>query len=147
MLQERLLAEIKNHSSIISIVVACSPAANAEKLYVPHFKRSGSEVVYDPFTYDYTKDSEQTAWYNDVQKKGSKVWISPYFDIADRNYQIDYLAPFYLAESGNMDKAAGVVSVSHSLEGIRAYLNSLNIGNTGYGFIISGKGVIISYPI
>ena len=86
-------------------------------------------------------------WYNDALKKGSKVWISPYFGIADRNYQIDYSAPFYLAESGNRDKAAGVVSVSHSLEGIRAHLNSLNIGNTGYGFIISGKGVIISYPV
>jgi len=146
-LRERLLTEMKNNPNIFSIVVAYSPAANAGKLYAPHFKRNGSEVVYAPLTYNYTKDSKQTEWYNDILKKGSKVWISPYFGIADRNYQIDYSAPFYLAESGNRDKAAGVVSVSHSLEGIREYLNSLSIGNTGYGFIISGKGEIISYPI
>ena len=40
-----------------------------------------------------------------------------------------------------------MISVSHSLEGIRAYLNSLSIGNTSYGLIISGKGEIISYSI
>jgi len=146
-LRERLLAEMKNNSHIFSIVVAYSPAANAGKLYAPHFKRNGSEVVYDPLTYDYTRDSEQTAWYNDALKKESKVWIAPYFGIADRNYQIDYSAPFYLAESRNGNKDAGVVSISYSLEGIRAQLSNLNIGNTGYGFMISGKGVIISYPI
>jgi hypothetical protein len=147
MVKERLLAEIKDNPSIFSIVIAYSPAANAGELYAPHFKRNGSEVVYAPLTYNYTKDSEQTEWYNDILKKGSKEWISPYFGIADRNYQIDYSTPFYLAESGNRDKAAGVVSVSHSLEGIRAYINSLNLGNTGYGFIISGKGEIISDPV
>ncbi len=147
MLKERLLTEMKDNPNIFSIVVAYFPAANAWELYAPHFKRNGSEVVYAPLTYNYTKDSEQTKWYNDVLKKGSKVWISPYFGIADRNYQIDYSTPFYLAESGNRDKAAGVISVSHSLEGIRAYLNSLSIGNTGYGFMISGKGEIISYPV
>ncbi len=147
LLQERLLAEMKNNPDIFSITVAYSPAANAGKLYAPHFKKDGLEVVYAPLTYDYTKDSAQTTWYNNALKKGSKVWTSPFFGIVNRNYQIDYSAPFYLAEFGNSDKAAGVVSVSHSLEGIRAYLNRLNIGNTGYGFMISGKGVIISYPI
>ncbi len=102
---------------------------------------------YAPLTYDYTKESEQTAWYNDAFKKGLKELISPYFGIADRSYQISYSVPFYLAESGNGSKAAGVVSVRQSLDRMRAYLNRLNIGNTGYGFIISGKGVIISYPI
>jgi hypothetical protein len=147
MVKERLLAEMKDNPSIFSIVIAYSPTANSGELYAPHFKRNGLEVVYAPLTYNYTKESEQTEWYNDVLKKGSKAWISPYLGIADRNYQIDYSTPFYLAESGNRDKAAGVVSVSHSLEGIRAYLNSLSIGNTGYGFMISGKGEIISHPV
>ncbi len=147
MLKERLLVEIKNNPNIFSIVVAYFPAANAGELYAPHFKRNGSEVVYAQLTYNYTKDREQTEWYNAVLKKGSKAWISPYFGIADRNYQIDCSAPFYLTEFGNWDKAAGVISVSHSLGGIRAYLNSLSIGNTGYGFMIFGKGKIISYPV
>jgi len=147
MLRERLLVEMKNNSNIFSIVVAYPPSANAGKLYAPHFKRNGSEIVYDPLTYDYTKDSKQTIWYNDALKKGSKMWISPYFGIADRNYQIDYSAPFYRTESGNGNKASGVVSVSYSLEGIRTQLGNINIGNTGYGFIVSGDGVIISDPV
>ena len=105
MVKDRLLAEMKNNPSIFSIVVDIFPAANAGELYAPHFKRNGSEVVYAPLTYNYTKDSAQTEWYNDVLKR-SKVWISPYFGIADRNYQIDYSAPFYLAETGKWEKAA-----------------------------------------
>jgi len=146
-LRERLQVEMKNNSNIFSIVVAYSPSANAGKLYAPHFKRNGSEVVYDPLTYDYTKDNNQTTWYNNALKKGSKVWISPYFGIADHNYQIDCSVPFYLTESGNENKTAGVVSVSYSLEGIRTQLGNLNIENTGYGFIISEDGVIISDPV
>ncbi len=147
MLKGHLLAEMKNNPDISSIVVAHSPTTNAGKLYAPLFKRNGSEIVYAPLTYDYTENGEQTAWYNDSLKKGSKVWVSPYFGIADSNYQVDYSAPFYLTESGNWDKVAGVVSVRHSLEEIKEQLGSLKIGNTGYGFIISGQGAIISYPI
>ena len=72
-LRERLLAGMKNNSHIFSIAVAYSPAANTGKLYAPHFKRNGSEVVYDPLTYDYTRHSEQTAWYNDTLEKESKI--------------------------------------------------------------------------
>ena len=72
MVKDRLLAEMKNNPSIFSIVVAYSPAANAGELYAPHFKRNGSEVVYAPLTYNYTKDSAQTEWYNDVLKKDPK---------------------------------------------------------------------------
>lgn len=147
MLRERLLAEMKKNPNIYSIVVAYSPDTHDGKFYAPHFMRNGSEIVYAPVTYDYTKNNEQTAWYNDALKKGSKVWISPYFGIVDVNYQIDCSAPFYLAEYENGHKAAGVVSVSHSLEGVRAEVGSLKLGNTGYGYIISEKGVIISYPI
>lgn len=147
MLRERLLAEMKNNSDMYSIAVAYSPSAHAGKLYAPHFIRNGSEVTYAPITYDYTKDSEQTAWYNDALKKGSTVWISPYLGIADARYEIDCSAPFYLPEYGNGHKAAGVVSIRQSLEGVRVQVSRLKLGNTGYGFIVSGKGVIISYPI
>lgn len=109
--------------------------------------RNGSEVVYTPITYDYTKDNEHTAWYNDALKKGSKVWISPYFGIANPNYQIDCSVPFYLADSGSGHKAAGVVSVRYSLEGVRAQVGDLELGDTGYGFMVTRKGVIISYPV
>ena len=72
MVKERLLAEMKDNPNIFSIVVAYSPAANTGKLYAPHFKRNGSEIVYAPLIYNYTKDSEQTEWYNGVLKKGSQ---------------------------------------------------------------------------
>jgi hypothetical protein len=59
MVKGRLLAEMTNNPDISSIVVAYSPATNAGKLYAPHLKRNGSEIVYDLLTYDYTKDSDK----------------------------------------------------------------------------------------
>ncbi|WP_440947658.1 cache domain-containing protein [Methanosarcina sp. T3] len=147
MIKARLLSEMENNPGIFSIVVAYSPSVNAGQLHSFHFKRDGSYVKdYSPIQYNYTSDSENTAWYNNPLKKGSGLWNSPYFGTADRKYLIDYSVPFYLAESGNRDEIAGIVGVSHSLEGIRAEVGDLDLGNTGYGFILSGKGVVISCP-
>lgn len=146
-LRERILAKMKTYPNIFSIVVAYSPDTNAGKLYAPRFVRNNSEIVYSPLTYDYTKDNEQTAWYNNAIRTRSKIWIPPFFGVAARTYLIGYSSPFYLAESGDGNKTAGVVNVRYSLEGVRKYLNNLKIGDTGFGFIISGKGEIISYPI
>jgi len=146
MLRERLLAEMENNSDIFSIGIAYSPAVNAGELHSLYFKRDGSYVNYSAIRYNYTNDSEKAAWYNNPLKKGSGVWNSPYFGVAAETYLIEYSVPFYLAESGNRDEAAGVVAVSHSLEGVRAAVGDLDLGNTGYGFILSGEGVIISCP-
>lgn len=145
-LRERLLAEMENNSDIFGIGVAYSPAVNTGELHSLYFKRNGSYVNYSAIQYNYTNDSEKTAWYNDPLKKGSGVWNSPYFGTAAGTYLIEYSVPFYLAESGKRDEAAGVVAVSHSLEGIRAAVGGLDLGKTGYGFILSGEGVIISCP-
>jgi Cache domain len=146
-LQERILAEMKLHPNIFSIVVAYSPSTNAGKLKASRFFRNGSEIVNSALTYDYTKDSKQTAWYNDAMRTGSKIWIPPYFGIAARTYMVGYSSPFYFAEFKGGNKPAGVVNVHYSLEGLRTYLNNLKIGDTGFGFVISGEGEIISYPI
>nr|WP_054864765.1 hypothetical protein [Methanosarcina barkeri] len=36
---------------------------------------------------------------------------------------------------------------SRSIEGIRTQIGSLDLGNTGYGFIFSEEGLIVSYPV
>ncbi|WP_341537070.1 PDC sensor domain-containing protein [Methanosarcina barkeri] len=67
--------------------------------------------------------------------------------MADGTYLIDYSTPFYLAEFKNGSEVAGVVCASRSIEGIRTQIGSLDLGNTGYGFIFSEEGLIVSYPV
>lgn len=148
-LEKRIRAEMDSNSEIFCITVAYSPAAHAGELYSPCFKNNGSAVVPAPIKYDYTNvnDNNNTEWYNKALNAGGAVWNPPYYGTAAGTYLIDYSTPFYLAEFKNGDEAAGVVCVSHSLEGVRAQVGNLDLGNTGYGFILSEEGVIISYPV
>jgi len=148
-LDKYLRAEMEKNPNIFSIAVAYSPDVHKGNRTVIHCKRNGSDLdVSSTLPYDYANSSEETAaWYCNPMKSGCAGWNSPYFGIADGVYQIDYSAPFYLPEFKNGSEAAGVVCASHSLEGVREQVGKLKLGNTGYGFVLSQEGVIISYPI
>ncbi|MDD4249576.1 MAG: cache domain-containing protein, partial [Methanosarcina sp.] len=142
-------AEIEKNPNIFSIAVAYSPDVHNGNRTVIHCKRNGSELdVSSTLPYDYANSSEETAaWYRNPMKSGCAGWNSPYFGIADGAYQIDYSAPFYLPKFKNGSEAAGVVCASYFLEGVRKQVGKLKLGKTGYGFVLSQEGVIISYPI
>lgn len=148
MIEKRLRKEIQGNPAILSIAVAYSPDYYGMN-HSLHFKREGSGVSNSPILYNYTDDRVKTAvWYNNAMKRKCGGWNDPYFGVAANTHLLVYSVPFYLAEFKNGREAAGVVAVSHSLEGIRAQVGNLNLGNTtGYGFILSEEGVIISYPV
>lgn len=149
-LEEYLRNEMKSNPDIFSICVAYSPDVHKGNRIVIHCKRNGSDLeVYSTLPYDYVNSSEKTAaWFRNPMEKRCAGWNSPYFGIADGVYQIDYSVPFCLKEFKNGSEAAGVVCVSHSLEEVREQVGGLELGNTtGYGFILSEEGVIISYPV
>lgn len=147
-IEKRLRKEIKDNPSILSIGVAYSPDYYGE-LHSLHFKREGSGISSSPIKYNYTDSNVESAvWYINAMKNGFGEWEEPYFGVAANTHLLVYSVPFYLAEFKNGSEAAGVVAVSHSLEGIRDQVGDLALGNkTGYGFIISKEGAIVSYPV
>lgn len=146
-IRKHIWDKMEGNPNIFSIAIAYSPAYYG-KLHSLHFKKNGSNILDSPILYDYTNNSEETTtWYNNTMKKKCGVWNRPYFGIADGTYLIDYSTPFYLAEFKNGSEVAGVVCASHSIEGIRTQIGGLDLGNTGYGFIFSNEGLIISYPV
>jgi hypothetical protein len=148
-LDKYLRAEMEKNPNIFSITVAYSPDVHNGNRTLIHCKRNGSDLeVKNTLPYDYANSSEETAaWYRNPMKSGRAGWNSPYFGIADGAYLIDYSAPFNLTEFKNGSERAGVVCASLSLESVRKMVGELKLGNTGYGFILSKEGVIISYPI
>jgi uncharacterized protein YbaA (DUF1428 family) len=147
---ERLRIEMAKRPSIFSLVVAYSDGS-PEKPHSKYFKwNSSNSSILDESSipYDYIMiDNESTAWYHDPVNKEHSGWNSPYFGKSDNISEVDYSALFYNVESSKRSEVAGVVVASHSLETVRKQLGSLILGNTGYGFIFSEKGVIISYPV
>ncbi len=146
-IRQHILDKMEGNPNIFSIVIAYSPDYYG-KLHSLHFKKNGSNILDSPILYDYTNNSEETTtWYNSAIKKKCGVWNRPYFGIADGTYLIDYSTPFYLEEFKNGSEVAGVVCASRSIEGIRTQIGGLDLGNTGYGFIFSEEGLIVSYPV
>ena len=125
--------------------------------------------------YDYTlPDGEQgvsTNWYHQPLLKGP-CWVGPYFGSAGQTFFVNYNVPFYRINSSELDTKeignyqellhltqsptnaggldvapVGVVGTEYSLESMRDLVGSLDLGDTGYGFIITEDGTVVSHPI
>lgn len=60
---------------------------------------------------------------------------------------VNYNVPFYRTNTSGEQNPIGVVGTEYSLDGIRDLVGLLDLGNTGYGFIMTDKGTVVSHPI
>ncbi len=101
-------------------------------------------------SYDYSQpptaapDSPQTGWFHLPLAQGS-IWLEPFFATGAQKMLIEFGIPF--DRVNQPDAAAGVVSIDYSLEGMRELIASLQLGDTGYGFVISQNGLFLSNPV
>ncbi len=126
---------------------------STQRLYGPYYKRNrnGSlELVHLGEMYDYTlpdgTNGIRTNWYHQPLNEGP-IWFEPYFGSAAQTLLVNYKVPFYSTDESNQEIPIGVVGTEYSLDGIRQLVGSLDLGDTGYGFIISKKGTVVSHPI
>jgi sigma-B regulation protein RsbU (phosphoserine phosphatase) len=71
------------------------------------------------------------------------IWTEPYFDEGGGNVlMVTRAAPVWDAE----DEFAGVITSDVSLEWLQEMLAQLPVGRSGYAFLVSATGVIISHP-
>lgn len=146
-LVDRLKSTIDVNPELFEIGAAYVPFAYnpTVRLYAPNYmKKDGQPQLIQLETfYDYTEYD----WYKNALAYGP-VWIEPYFGPASHTLVAGFCAPFYRLEASSQEKIpTGVVRVNFSLEGIRDLVASLDLGKTGYGFILSKKGVYLSHPI
>jgi signal transduction histidine kinase len=117
------------------------PSLKYNALYVYHkdekieFKTFGENVDY--FTMDY---------YQIPKELNRSLWSQPYFDegVGDA-LMTTYSVPLYKYINGRK-KLIGVLGVDLSLDWLQKYLNSIKIYETGYAFLISSTGTLVSHP-
>lgn len=94
--------------------------------------------------YDYT--TQEYDWYVEPMEKGNR-WGEPYWDDAAKTYLITYSAVFYKQGPDVDDKLAnGVVTVDISLRHIKAIIESLDIGASGFGALTTQEGNYLYHP-
>ncbi|MFK5969512.1 MAG: cache domain-containing protein [Candidatus Marithrix sp.] len=80
--------------------------------------------------------------------------LSPYYVNKDGKWepkqdlvQVFTVPITYFDATKQVEISIGAVFVDYLLSNVRSLMNSLELGRTGYGFILSEKGVFIAHPI
>ena len=138
---------VKNNPEIYGSTIAFEPYAfNKELLYfAPYFYKSGEEIKFTQLgneSYQYFNRD----WYSVPKELGEPVWNEPYYDEGGGEIVMStYSVPFYWNVEGTK-KFMGIVTVDVSLVWLQEIVSSIKIGKTGYGFLISKQGTIVTHP-
>lgn len=85
-------------------------------------------------------------WYQIPKMTNAPYWSEPYYDEGGGNILMTtYSVPFYTTKEGKR-VFSGVVTIDLSLAWLTEIMSSVKILNTGYAFLISRNGVIITHP-
>ena len=144
----RLQQEHENNPELYGVGVIFTPYAySAERrLYAPYYAKRDNllQLIQVEDIYDYTQPEHD--WYHQPLATDRPVWVEPYFGQAGKAMSANFDAPFRLPGRSPVEGASGVVATVYSMKHLTKVLNSLGLGATGYGFIVSQKGNFIAHP-
>ncbi len=114
------------------------------RLHAPTYRRQGeaTEFVSLDALYDYTLGD--TKWYQ-IGSTAPGGWTEPSTDTA-QGPVVEFATPFTDPSSPTPQATAGVVHATMSLLEVDELIQSLDLGDVGYGFLISKDGFAISHP-
>lgn len=121
----------------------------AIRLFAPYYHRINGESGELEFVkledqYDYTKP--EFDWFVVPMKEGNR-WGEPYWDPAGKTYMITYSSVFYDRDPKTGKKTPlGVVTVDISMDYIKKIIENIDLGSSGFGALISSKGVYLYHP-
>jgi len=121
----------------------CTPGT----LHAPHYGNKNGAPAYFALEDYYDRPYTDWPWYRQTISKGAS-WIEPYLGGATEELVAGFATPFYCP--GNEDghrEPAGVTRANLALTDLRERLLQLQLGRTGYGFILSGAGTFIARPV
>lgn len=148
-LMKRLKRVLNINPNLVGIGIAYAPFAYDPdvRLFAPYLTRQRGALkrVQIENLLDYTVESY--SWYHAPLKNGAQ-WNEPRFSPAAEQDVIEYALPFFVEDpETGQNKKIGIVFVHYALNDIFGKINGLNMGKTGYGIMLSQKGVLLSYPI
>ena len=150
--KDALVGRIKDatvqHAHFYGVCVSYVPFAFDPKrrLYSAYYAKPAGrlEYVQADTIYDYTQPSHE--WFTPVIEHGPR-WTQPYFDEAGATRMVTYATPFYAVDPSTKARTpVGVVSIDVSMDEIRRIIESLDLGPSGFGALVSEQGVYLYHP-
>ena len=145
---EKLLRTLLNeHDEIYGMAVALEPKNNDQVGYAPYYyhdRANDNRLIRIDLSQDKYNYREQS-WYRDAVDNGEARWSEPYFDEDGGNIaMVTYSAPIYL-QVEQQQKLIGVVTADIALDYINHIVSDLAIGQSGFAYIVTNKGNIITH--
>lgn len=141
-----LRATVENSREIYGSCAAFEPDAPMAggKPYGPYYFRQNDRIVYDPeSTFQYLRQD----WYQISRELGKTEWTEPYYgDNGSGVLMATCSAPFYETVNGTR-RLRGVVISDVSLDWLTGMVASIKVLKTGYAFLISRNGTIVTHPV
>jgi sigma-B regulation protein RsbU (phosphoserine phosphatase) len=139
----RTMAE--RNPEIYAAAIAFGPYAFDSEIpfFAPYcYKEQGKvRLKYLQDVYDYPLHD----WYQIPKELDHPLWSEPYIDVGASNaIMATYSVPFYKTIKGER-KFMGIVTADISLELLRDMILSIKILKTGYAFLISKNGTIVTH--
>lgn len=142
-----LKALVAANSQVYGMAAAFEPFAfdGSKEYFAPYFYKGNGEMKYKLLSegsYDYLYSD----WYQIPKEIEAPYWTEPYFDEGGGGIMMStYSVPLYKKDAGSR-RFKGIVTADISLEWLREVISSIKILNTGYAFLISKNGAVVTHP-
>jgi signal transduction histidine kinase len=139
---------VSANSEILGACLAFEPYSRhpKEKYFSFYYSRSNDSLKfmqlgndqYDYFTLD---------WYLIPKELGRPLWSEPYYDKGGVNQLVStYSVPLYDRRNGEK-KFVGILTIDLSIDWFQKNISEIKVYESGFGFLISKNGVIVSHPM
>ena len=142
-IRDIMVGVVKDNEEIFGACIAFEPYLynKDSEYFAPYVYKDGGTILFEVLgsnSYQYF----YWDWYQIPRELDQAIWSEPYFDEGGGNVLMaSYSVPFY--KNGII---TGIVTIDISLEWLEKYLGSLEIFESGYAFILSRNGTMITHP-
>ncbi len=138
---------LENNPEIYGTAVAFEPGAltGSKRLYAPYLYRNGSAIKSMQLEDGYNYLLQD--WYQIPRELAQAGWSEPYYDEgAGNSLMATYSVPFY-GGTGPARRIKGIVTADISLDWLTQTIGAIKVLDTGYAFLVSRNGTIVTHPI
>ncbi len=137
----------KNNPNIFGSAIAFEPYAfePQQRYFAPYAYQKGNDIALaylnvEPYHYFYMD------WYQVPRELGHAVWSEPYYDEGGGDIMMaTFSVPFYRNQNGKRT-LTGIVTADVALNWLQEIIAATKVYTSGYAFLISANGVIITHP-
>jgi len=146
-LKALLRAAVENNPDIYGSTIAFEPYAfrSDRRCFAPYYCKRGGTLAFTYLNCD-SYNYFLWDWYRIPKEIRRAVWSEPYYDRGGGDIVMaTYSVPFYKTVAGEK-RFMGIVTADIGLSWLQQIVSSIKIADSGYGFLISGKGTFLTHP-